>query len=117
VIGNNVFHHTYSRGIQINDGHEWNITSNVFYQVAGHNINLDGVFSMVNVEHNLVINPRRTWKLDQTDMYTAGIHTKSPMNNIYGNHLAGGSHYGIWYDLNTASKGGENECAWGMPFG
>lgn len=35
------------------------------------------------------------------------------MNVLMGNHLAGGDHYGIWYNLDSREK---SQCAWGLKY-
>ena len=85
------------------------------YDVAGNNIYPMGIFTSALVQKNLVVNPRRSYKMYESDLIPAGIRLDGPMNLVLKNRIGGAQYNGIWGEF-TRKKDGYRDCPWGLPF-
>jgi len=99
-IRGNAIHQSFNRATTVHGVQYLTIERNVIYHCMGHNVFIeDGVETNNNVFYNLIVQVRASHSILVTDQTPAGIWLTNPNNNIVGNHIAGGSRYGIWYDL------------------
>ena len=88
---NMAIHHSYGRGFHLPRNSEGvEILYNTLYDVAGHNILLRGTFTVAFVIKNVLINPKKSWRMHQSDLLPSGIKFDGPMNIIFRNRIGGG---------------------------
>lgn len=105
VIGNSI-HNSFNRGTTIHGVHYLRVTHNVYYHCKGHNLFIeDGVETRNYIAYNLIMQVRASHSILNTDTTPAGLWMTNPDNIVVGNHVAGGSRYGFWYDLQKNSIG------------
>jgi hypothetical protein len=103
-------HRSYAKGLSVHDGfnraftmHGTNhlrLENNVVYAVKGHNFFIEDAVEKYNViRDNLVMSTRPSWSLLNTDQTPASFWITFPDNEFSGNHAAGSTNYGFWYDL------------------
>ena len=68
----------------------------MLYDVAGNNIYTMGILTSALLKENLIINPRRSYKMYESDLIPAGIKLDGPINYILNNRIGGAQYNGIW---------------------
>lgn len=120
VRGNSI-HHTYNRAVTIHGVHYLRITDNVAYKTMGHTFFIEDAAETKNyLENNLAINTQRSWSLLNTDQSPASFWITHPDNIFRGNHAAGSTNYGFWFDTKPNPMGPSfdpNVCPENSPLG
>lgn len=108
---NGDFSGSYIRGISIHESSargivlegeisSVEISNNLIYDVRGHGIALaSGSETFNTIDNNLVINPKVSSRLWQTDNAPAGFYISHPLNSLTNNVAVGSSSHGFWYNL------------------
>ena len=105
-ITNCSVHHSNNRGIAVHGVSELRVLYNVLLDIRGHALFIeDGTETRNTIAHNLVAVVRPIWSLLLVDQSPAAIWIVNPDNDVYGNVVAGSSHYGIWYRSLEAPDG------------
>ena len=78
------------------DMHQISVLQNVFYDVAGNNIHVMGMFSSAFLMENVLVNPKRSYRMYQADLVPAAIKLDGVMNIVWKNRVGGGPCNGIW---------------------
>ena len=90
-------HHTYGRGMALTrESFGIYVSQNVFYDVAGNNIHVMGMFSSAFLMENVLVNPKRSYRMYQADLVPAAIKLDGVMNIVLKNRVGGGPCNGIW---------------------
>jgi hypothetical protein len=91
-------HHAYARFVAIHATSFLTVEDNVAYYCKGHNIFLaDGVETNNTIRGNLIVSPRASHTMYQSDVRAAGIYVSHPNNVIENNHVAGSEFNGFTY--------------------
>ena len=99
-VRGNAVHQSYNRGTTIHGVHYLRVLHNVYYDCMGHTVFVEDAIETKNrVEYNLVVNPKPSFSLLNTDATPACFWITHPDNIFVGNHAAGGPRYGFWFDL------------------
>ena len=105
-IANCSVHHANNRAIAVHGTQQLRVMHNVLLDIRGHALFLeDGTETRNVIAHNLVAVVRPVWSLLLVDQSPAAIWIVNPDNDVYGNAVAGSSHYGIWYRALEAPDG------------
>ena len=75
------------------------ITNNFLYEGMGNSIFLEHPLAMDNlISGNLIVNPIKTYTLDQSDLFPSAIRLANMFNALVGNHIGGSRYYGVFFD-------------------
>ena len=105
-VKNCVITDSYSRAIGLSGVKNLLVENNVIYGSAGHGIFTGyGAESGNTIDSNLIIDTRRSWVLQESDLRPAGIYLTGPRNIVTNNRAAGSDGSGYTYDLLENSVG------------
>ena len=105
-VRGNAVHQSYNRGTTLHGVHYLRVLHNVYYDIMGHTVFVEDAIETKNrVEYNLVVNPKPSFSLLNTDTTPACFWITHPDNILVGNHAAGSAAYGVWYDLQVHPTG------------
>ena len=105
-VKNCVINKSFNRAIGLSGVQNLAVEDNVIYQPQGHGIFTGyGVESDNVIRGNLVIDTRRSWLLQESDIHPAGFYLTSPGNPLTANRAAGSDSHGYQYDLPRYSTG------------
>jgi len=120
-IKGNTIQQSFNRACTIHGVHYLRITQNVAYNVKGHNFFIEDAAETKNfLENNLAILTRRSWSLLNSDQTPASFWITNPDNIFRGNHAAGSTNYGYWFDTKPNPTGPSfdpNICPENTPLG
>ena len=93
-------HHTFNRAVNIRNTHDLLVEHNVVYDVMGTAISIeDGIETGNVLQYNLIVGVKASSHLQNGDITPAGILITHPNNTVSHNHVAGGTHFGFWYQI------------------
>ncbi|OAF68248.1 hypothetical protein A3Q56_04012 [Intoshia linei] len=99
-------HKTYNRAINIHNSHHILIERNVIYDVMGGAVFLEDSIERENIlQYNLLVHVKSSSSLLTDDISPAGLWVTHPYNIVRHNHIAGGTHFGIWYRMREHPEG------------
>jgi hypothetical protein len=93
-------HKTFNRMVNIHNTHELLIEHNVGYDIMGGAIFLEDSIEMNNVmRYNFLARVKSSSSLQNDDISPAAFWVTHPTNDLLHNHVASGTHFGIWYRI------------------
>ncbi|OAF68924.1 hypothetical protein A3Q56_03331, partial [Intoshia linei] len=99
-------HKTYNRAINIHNSHNILLERNVIYDVMGGAVFLEDSIERENIiQYNLLVHVKSSSSLLNDDISPAGLWITHPYNIVRHNHIAGGTHFGIWYRMREHPEG------------
>ena len=114
-------HKTFNRAVNIHGTNNLLIEHNVVYDVRGGAFFLeDGIETGNSFKYNLAVFVQGSSSLFNDDIRPASFWITNPDNIVSHNHVAGGSHFGFWYQMLTNPKGPsftENICPFKVQLG
>ena len=92
-------HNTFNRALTMHGVHNLTVEYNVIYNVMGLAFFLEDAVEENNIlRYNLGIMNKKSSSLLNIDSTPAVFWIPNPNNIFYGNHAAGGSHFGFWFN-------------------
>ena len=105
-IKNCVINQSYNRAIGLSGVNNLLIDNNVVYQATGNAIFTGyGTEKNNTITRNLLIDTRKSWVLQESDIKPASFYLNSPGNTLENNQAAGSDNYGYLFDLKENSEG------------